>query len=74
MPLIKIWYHIRVEVSRRNYLGKTHRARPLIFAFSHLGLSLNDSPIGLAAYILEKFSTWTNKSWRDLPDGGLCRY
>ena len=32
---------------------------------------LNDSPIGLAAYILEKFSTWTKLENRDLSDGGL---
>lgn len=32
---------------------------------------MHDSPVGLAAYILEKFSTWTNEDWRDLPDGGL---
>ena len=32
---------------------------------------MNDSPVGLAAYILEKFSTWTNKTWRELDDGGL---
>lgn len=32
---------------------------------------MQDSPVGLAAYILEKFSTWTNEDWRDLPDGGL---
>ncbi|CAH1396960.1 unnamed protein product [Nezara viridula] len=36
-----------------------------------VGVALNDSPIGLAAYILEKFSTWTNKNWRSLPNGGL---
>ncbi|CAI2354005.1 unnamed protein product [Caenorhabditis sp. 36 PRJEB53466] len=35
------------------------------------GTSLNDSPIGLAAYIIEKFSTWTNPEYRALPDGGL---
>ncbi|CTQ86907.1 Microsomal epoxide hydrolase [Caenorhabditis elegans] len=35
------------------------------------GTSLNDSPIGLAAYIIEKFSTWTNTENRALPDGGL---
>ncbi|KAK6023462.1 hydrolase, alpha/beta domain protein, partial [Ostertagia ostertagi] len=33
--------------------------------------ALNDSPIGLAAYILEKFSTWTNSDHRALADGGL---
>ena len=38
-----------------------------------LGQGLNDSPIGLAAYILEKFSTFTNRTWRSLPDGGLTK-
>ncbi|KAF6274537.1 epoxide hydrolase 1 [Rhinolophus ferrumequinum] len=36
-----------------------------------VGCALNDSPVGLAAYILEKFSTWTNSEFRDLEDGGL---
>lgn len=36
-----------------------------------IGVALNDSPIGLAAYFLEKFSTWTNRNWRSLPNGGL---
>ncbi|GLH11525.1 Epoxide hydrolase [Gryllus bimaculatus] len=36
-----------------------------------IGVALQDSPIGLAAYILEKFSTWTNNEWRELSDGGL---
>ncbi|KAJ7341018.1 hypothetical protein JRQ81_004667 [Phrynocephalus forsythii] len=36
-----------------------------------VGCGLNDSPVGLAAYILEKFSTWTDPSFRDLEDGGL---
>ena len=35
-----------------------------------VGVGLSNSPLGLAAYILEKFSTWTNKSWRELHDGG----
>lgn len=35
------------------------------------GIGLNDSPAGLAAYILEKFSTWTDPMNRDKPDGGL---
>ncbi|XP_072300286.1 epoxide hydrolase 1 [Eucyclogobius newberryi] len=38
-----------------------------------VGRALNDSPVGLAAYILEKFSTWTNKDFRNLQDGGLTR-
>uniref|UniRef100_G1RTU8 Epoxide hydrolase n=1 Tax=Nomascus leucogenys TaxID=61853 RepID=G1RTU8_NOMLE len=40
---------------------------------SLLGSALNDSPVGLAAYILEKFSTWTNTEFRYLEDGGLER-
>ncbi|KAM6915592.1 epoxide hydrolase 1 [Xenentodon cancila] len=38
-----------------------------------VGRGLNDSPVGLAAYILEKFSTWTNHDFRNLEDGGLTR-
>ncbi|CAJ0570041.1 unnamed protein product, partial [Mesorhabditis spiculigera] len=38
-----------------------------------VGVALNDSPIGLAAYILEKFSSWTNLEFRDLPDGGITK-
>jgi juvenile hormone epoxide hydrolase len=41
--------------------------------FDNAGVALRDSPVGLAAYILEKFSTWTDKRWRSLPDGGLTR-
>lgn len=37
------------------------------------GCGLNDSPVGLAAYLLEKFSTWTDMSNRGLEDGGLER-
>ncbi|XP_061481025.1 epoxide hydrolase 1 isoform X2 [Rhineura floridana] len=35
------------------------------------GCGLNDSPVGLAAYILEKFSTWTDPAFQNLEDGGL---
>lgn len=38
-----------------------------------VGRGLNDSPVGLAAYILEKFSTWTDRNFRNLEDGGLTR-
>ncbi|XP_056150438.1 epoxide hydrolase 1 [Lampris incognitus] len=38
-----------------------------------VGRGLNDSPVGLAAYILEKFSTWTDNNSRNLDDGGLTR-
>lgn len=36
-------------------------------------MALNDSPLGLLAYILEKFSTATNLQYRSLDDGGLER-
>lgn len=36
-----------------------------------IGTVLQNNPVGLAAYILEKFSTWTNPSYRHLPNGGL---
>lgn len=39
-----------------------------------IGVALSNNPIGLAAYILEKFSTWTNLAYRDLEDGGLEKY
>ncbi|XP_055642252.1 juvenile hormone epoxide hydrolase 1-like [Toxorhynchites rutilus septentrionalis] len=39
-----------------------------------IGTTLMGNPIGLAAYILEKFSTWTNPAYRSLPDGGLQKY
>lgn len=35
------------------------------------GTALSDSPAALAAYILEKFSTWTNPEYRFREDGGL---
>ncbi|CEF62958.1 Epoxide hydrolase 1 [Strongyloides ratti] len=38
-----------------------------------VGTSLNDSPIGLAAYILEKYSTWTSNKYIYLQDGGLTK-
>jgi len=36
-----------------------------------VGVGLNDSPLGLLAYIGEKFSVWTNKLYMSLDDGGL---
>jgi len=38
-----------------------------------IGTALSHNPVGLAAYILEKFSTWTNEEYRNLPDGGLTK-
>ncbi|XP_053672901.1 juvenile hormone epoxide hydrolase 2-like [Anopheles nili] len=39
-----------------------------------IGSVLQGNPIGLAAYIIEKFSTWTNPAYRNLADGGLEKY
>lgn len=36
-----------------------------------IGAALTSSPDALAAYILEKFSTWTNTAYRERDDGGL---
>lgn len=36
-------------------------------------MALRESPIGLAVYIMEKFSTWTDPAFRNLPDGGLTQ-
>jgi hypothetical protein len=35
---------------------------------------LNDSPAGLAAYILEKFSSWTDYENRNCSDGCITKY
>ncbi|KPJ14867.1 Juvenile hormone epoxide hydrolase [Papilio machaon] len=36
-----------------------------------IGAALTDTPAGLAAYILEKFSTWTNPEYKTAGDGKL---
>lgn len=35
------------------------------------GAALSENPVGLAAYVLEKFSTFTDKTYRDTNDGGF---
>ncbi|KAK5642977.1 hypothetical protein RI129_009144 [Pyrocoelia pectoralis] len=60
-------------------LSKIYSALLLESGYMHLqstkpdtvGIALGDSPIGLAAYILEKFTTWTNPEWKNREDGGL---
>ncbi|XP_037083167.1 juvenile hormone epoxide hydrolase 1-like [Pollicipes pollicipes] len=39
-----------------------------------VGVALSDSPAGLAAYILEKFSSWTDMTNVAREDGGLTRH
>ncbi len=34
---------------------------------------MGTSPLGLAAYVLEKFSTGTNRAYRGFSDGGLTK-
>lgn len=36
-----------------------------------VGIALSNNPVGLAAWILEKFSTGTNRKYRQLSDGGF---
>ncbi|KAJ8926603.1 hypothetical protein NQ314_021012 [Rhamnusium bicolor] len=38
-----------------------------------IGVALRDSPVGLAAYMLEKYPLWTNPEWKNLDDGGLTK-
>merc|ERR1719414_524457 len=38
-----------------------------------VGLGLTTSPLALASYILEKFSTWTSKDGRQMEDGSLLK-
>ncbi|CAG9792383.1 unnamed protein product [Diatraea saccharalis] len=68
------------EVQDRVYPLREHVARLLQeTGYLHLqatkpdtlGISLTDSPAGLAAYILEKFSTWTNPEFINASDGRL---
>uniref|UniRef100_A0AAG5DUK4 Epoxide hydrolase n=1 Tax=Anopheles atroparvus TaxID=41427 RepID=A0AAG5DUK4_ANOAO len=39
-----------------------------------IGAALEANPVGLAAYILEKFSTWTDPANRELQDGGFEKH
>jgi juvenile hormone epoxide hydrolase len=54
--------------------GYVHIHMFVHFCLTHTGASLSNSPSGLAAYILEKFSGWTNGDWISEEDGGLIPY
>jgi len=43
----------------------------IIGNYLYIGTAVAASPVGLAGYILEKFSTWTNKEYISRADGGL---
>ncbi|XP_075060438.1 epoxide hydrolase 1 [Mixophyes fleayi] len=64
-PFVKKVFHQTVKESGYMHLQAT---KP-----DTAGCGLNNSPVGLAAYILEKFSTWTDPAFCDHEDGGLER-
>lgn len=37
------------------------------------GVALRDSPVGLAAYLIEKYSIFTNPHWKSLEDADLTK-
>ncbi|CDW52565.1 epoxide hydrolase 1 [Trichuris trichiura] len=39
-----------------------------------IGIAMIDSPMGLAAYILEKYSSWSHKDYTNRPMGGLAEF
>lgn len=39
-----------------------------------IGIALSDNPVGLLAYMFEKFSTWTKVEYRQLPMGGWEKF
>ncbi|XP_061705579.1 juvenile hormone epoxide hydrolase-like [Cydia pomonella] len=56
--------YVHLQATKPDTLGKA--AVPI--------LGVSDSPVGLLAYILEKFSTWTKNEYKRLPDGGLDKH
>ncbi|XP_054156347.1 epoxide hydrolase 1-like [Oppia nitens] len=63
--MFPFWENIRFMVRESGYMH-IQSTRP-----DTVGAAMLDSPVGLAAYILEKFSVWTNPAFLDKPDGGL---
>ncbi|CAG9856393.1 unnamed protein product [Phyllotreta striolata] len=59
---LSVWFY-RIEETGYFHLQAT---KP-----DSLGVALRDSPIGLAAYLLEKFITLTKASYRGIDDGRL---
>ncbi|XP_042908833.1 epoxide hydrolase 1 [Parasteatoda tepidariorum] len=57
----------------RFFLGETGYFHMNATKPDTLGCGMSDSPIGAAAYLLEKFSVATNAENLDLPDGGLTQ-
>jgi len=64
-------YILLIECIRRFCAYLTNENLVSFKALCVLGVGLNDSPAGLAAYIIEKFSTGTNPSYKYRADGGF---
>ncbi|CAH1160265.1 unnamed protein product [Phaedon cochleariae] len=76
------WWYVKPDHYDRVYpMGEHFMLRLRETGYLHLqatkpdtlGVGINDSPVGLAAYILEKFTTGTNKAWMEEEDGGLTK-
>lgn len=65
--------YVHLQATKPDTLGMYAYAPFLQFNIILQGVALRESPAGLAAYILEKFITWTNPEWKNLPDGGLTK-
>jgi microsomal epoxide hydrolase len=76
-----VWDNPDIDAKKMNPMGEHFSFLIKEMGYAHIqatkpdtvGVALNNDPAGLAAYILEKFSTWTNKEFRNLPDGGLTK-
>nr|QHB21919.1 juvenile hormone epoxide hydrolase 1 [Colaphellus bowringi] len=77
------WWYVRPEHYDRVFPAKEHFYKKLReTGYLHLqatkpdtiGAGINDSPVGLAAYILEKFVSGTNFTWQQRQDGGLKEF
>ncbi|XP_029155825.1 juvenile hormone epoxide hydrolase 1-like [Nylanderia fulva] len=61
----------RKKFSLKRYLSETGYFHIQATKPDTVGVGLTDSPAGLAAYIIEKFSTGTNYSYKFRDDGGF---
>jgi hypothetical protein len=82
LQMIKESGYFHLQGTKPDTVGKCFRWILICSAFKHtdkilfVGVSLNDSPLGLLAYIGEKFSTWTNNKVQIIMDfdNGLVWY
>lgn len=60
-----LWNDFRTTLEENGYFS-IHGTKP-----DTIGAVLVNNPVGLAAYLLEKYSSWTNLSNRNKPNGGF---